>query len=69
VKRRAVLADTGPLYAAVDTDDAYHKRAQQELQRLARDRYEILVTYPTLLEAYKPGLVSHGQTCGVPLGK
>jgi len=24
---RLVLADTGPLYAAVDADDAYHRRA------------------------------------------
>jgi predicted nucleic acid-binding protein len=52
VKSRAVLADTGPLYAAADPDDSHHKRAHQELQRLARERYEVLVAYPTLLEAY-----------------
>jgi predicted nucleic acid-binding protein len=52
MKRRAVIADTGPLYAAVDPDDAYHKRAQQELLKLARERFEVLVVYPTLLEAY-----------------
>ena len=52
MKRRAVLADTGPLYAAADPDDAHHKRAHQELQRLAREQYEVLVAYPTLLEAY-----------------
>jgi len=50
--KRAVLADTGPLYAAADPDDAHHKRAQQELRQLAREKREIVVAYPTLLEAY-----------------
>ncbi len=50
--RRAVLADTGPLYAAVDRDDAHHRRAQTELKRLARDKKEVLLAYPTLCEAY-----------------
>jgi predicted nucleic acid-binding protein len=49
---RAVLADTGPLYAAADPQDAHHRRAHQELKRLARDRRGVLITYPTLLEAY-----------------
>jgi len=55
--RRAVIADTGPLYAAVDTDDSYHRRTRDELQRLARDQYSVLLAYPTLLEAYS--LVLH----------
>jgi predicted nucleic acid-binding protein len=50
--KRAVLADAGPLYASVDPDDAHHKRAQQELQQLVRNKYEIVVAYPTLMEAY-----------------
>jgi predicted nucleic acid-binding protein len=50
--KRAVVADTGPLYAAADPDDAHHKRAHRELQRLAREKREVLVAYPTLLEAY-----------------
>jgi len=49
---RAVLADTGPLYAAVDPEDEHHARALQELRKLARDRQEVVVPYPTLLEAY-----------------
>jgi predicted nucleic acid-binding protein len=49
---RAVLADTGPLYAAVDPEDAHHSRARQELQTLDRDRREVVVLYSTLLEAY-----------------
>jgi predicted nucleic acid-binding protein len=49
---RAVIADTGPLYAAVDPDDAHHKRAGKELERLYREKREVVVAYPTLLEAY-----------------
>lgn len=48
----AVLADTGPLYAAADADDAYHRRARLQLKRLAREGLGVLVAYPTLLEAY-----------------
>lgn len=50
--KRPVVADTGPLYAAVDRDDQYHGRAQTELGRLARQRHEVVVAYPTILETY-----------------
>ena len=50
--RRAVLADTSPLYAANDEGDAYHLRALGDLKKLARDRREVLIAYPILLEAY-----------------
>jgi len=50
--KRAVLADTGPLYAAVDPDDEHHVRAQRELKRLAREKRAVVLAYPTLLEAY-----------------
>jgi len=49
---RAVLADTGPLYAAADPDDAHHSRARRELNILARDRREVMLAYPTLSEAH-----------------
>ena len=47
-----MLADTGPLYAATDPDDGHHKRARRELRKLADENREIMVAYPTLLEAY-----------------
>ena len=49
---RAVLADTGPLYAAVDPHDARHKQALAELRKLDREKREVVVAYPILLEAY-----------------
>jgi predicted nucleic acid-binding protein len=59
------LADTGPLYAAADPDDAHHKRARRELRRLAAENQEIMVAYPTLLEAYTLVLFRLGQTVAV----
>ncbi len=50
--KRAVLADTGPLYAAVDPEDARHQRAVEELHQLDNERREVVVLYSTLLEAY-----------------
>lgn len=49
---RAVLADTGSLYAAVDPDDQYHTRSQADLQQLNRDNLAVIVCYPVYLEAY-----------------
>ena len=48
----AVLADTGPLYAAVDPRDAFHEQARGEIRKLAREERRVLVAYPTLLEAH-----------------
>jgi predicted nucleic acid-binding protein len=59
--RPAVLADTGPLYAAADPDDAHHKRSRRELRRLADEKQEIMVAYPTLLEAYTLVLFRLGE--------
>jgi predicted nucleic acid-binding protein len=59
--RPAVLADTGPLYAAADPDDAHHKRARRELSRLAGGHQEVVVAYPTVLEAYTLMLFRLGE--------
>ncbi len=50
--KRAVIADTGPLFAAADPDDAHHRRALEEIRRLGREKLDVIVTYSTLLEAY-----------------
>jgi len=63
--RPAVLADTGPLYAAADPDDTHHKRSRRELRRLADGKQEIMVAYPTLLEAYTLVLFRLGEAAAL----
>lgn len=48
----AVLADTGPLYAALDPSDGKHEQTQSDIERLDKQGYGVAVTYPTLCEAY-----------------
>ncbi len=50
--RKAVIADTGPLFAAVDPHDQYHRRALVEAQRLVDDGFEVIVAHPTVMECY-----------------
>jgi predicted nucleic acid-binding protein len=57
---RAVLADTGPLYAAVDEADDHHNQASNDLQKLDLEKRLIVVSYPTLLEAHALVLVRMG---------
>jgi predicted nucleic acid-binding protein len=47
-----VLADAGPLYAAVDPSDLRHQQALRELQRLSQDRCNVIVSFSTLLEVH-----------------
>ena len=49
---KAVIADTGPLCAATDPDDQYHARTKRELRRVDRERRDVIIAYPTLLESY-----------------
>lgn len=58
---RAVLADSGPLYAANDVADEHHERALRELEELARARRNVLIAYPILLEAYSLLLFRMGR--------
>jgi predicted nucleic acid-binding protein len=48
----AVLADTGPLFAAADEDDADHERALRQTDELDRDGRIVLIPYPILLESH-----------------
>ena len=48
--RNAVLADAGPLYAAVDPSDLHHQQALGELQRLSQEHCSVIVSFSTLLE-------------------
>jgi predicted nucleic acid-binding protein len=55
--RRRILLDSGPLYALTDTRDQRHQDAQRELAILLRERFQPLVTAPTLFETQR--LVLH----------
>ena len=50
---KAIIADTGPLYAETDKADRYHMQARSELQRLNEDKVKLIIPYPILLEAHK----------------
>ena len=47
-----MLADTGPLYAALDPDDDNHGRAREDIERLNLQELGVTVVYPTLCESY-----------------
>ena len=49
---RAVLADSGPLFAAVDEADEHHVEARQQLRTLEAERCSVVIAYPIVLEAY-----------------
>lgn len=50
---RAVLADTGPLFALVDPSDEHHGRAHEDYRTLQQQRTQVVVIYPIVLETYK----------------
>ncbi len=50
--RDAVLADTGPLYAAVDPGDDNFGQAREDLDRLNSERLSVALPLPVLCEGY-----------------
>jgi predicted nucleic acid-binding protein len=59
---RGVLADAGPLFAAVDEADEHHLDARRQLDTLDRERRTVVIAYPILLEAYSLVLYRLGVT-------
>jgi predicted nucleic acid-binding protein len=57
----AVLADTGPLFAAADEGDSNHETAVRQTHKLERDGRIVLIPYPILLEAYSLVLKRFGS--------
>jgi predicted nucleic acid-binding protein len=58
---RAVLADTGPLFAAADEDDSNHHRALRQIDELERRGWAVFIPYPILLESYSLVLKRFGS--------
>ena len=49
---RAIIADTTPLYGAIDPSDQYHSRAQAELKRIAEQNLTVIISFPVYVETY-----------------
>lgn len=49
---KAVIADTTPLYALVDSSDQYHLKARQELSQIQALNLKVMIPYPIVLETY-----------------
>ncbi len=47
-----MLADTGPLYAAVDPSDDNFEQAREDLDRLNSERLSVALSFPVLCESY-----------------
>lgn len=64
---KAILADTGPLYAAYDPSDQFHTQALAEIDSFANQEIEVLLPYPVLLEAHSLVLKRLGTLVGLRL--
>lgn len=69
MKIRGIIADTGPLYAAIDREDQYHQRSQQELNKINQEQLAILLPHPIYLETHKLILQSLGITAALKFTK
>ena len=50
---KAVLIDTGAIYALVDTSDAYHQKAKQYLEEASQQSLPLFITNSTIIESYR----------------
>jgi predicted nucleic acid-binding protein len=58
---RALLADTGPLFALVDIDDKHHQRAQRELKHIDQEGYDLVVAFPVFQALRRSGHHPRGR--------
>jgi predicted nucleic acid-binding protein len=49
---KTIIADTTPLYGAIDKSDRYHNRAQAELRRIEVDDLTVIIAFPVYIETY-----------------
>jgi len=49
---KAIIADTTPLYGAIDPSDQYHSRAQAELRRIEAENLTVIISFPVYIETY-----------------
>jgi len=62
---RAVIADTGHLYAEVDQSDRYYGRAHSELAKINQEKLAVIVPYPIFLEAHRLVLYGGGHRAAI----
>jgi predicted nucleic acid-binding protein len=62
---RAIIADTGPLYAEVDQSDQYHARSRSEIARINQEKLAVIVPYPIFLEAHRLVLYTGGHQAAI----
>ena len=62
---KAVIADTTPLYALVDSSDQYHQKATHELSIIQQFNIQVIIPYPIVLESYSLVLYRLGNQTAI----